>query len=72
MRLIGHVILGLVTSALQRRVLRKKLHALGIRWQRRPEKRWVANQLANKQAVQLLLKYLMTTKVGGREGGVEK
>ncbi len=46
--------------------------ALGIGWQRQPEKRWVANLLANEQAVQPLLKYLMTTEVGGREGGAEK
>ncbi len=51
------------------RVLRKELQALGIGWQRQPEKRWVSNLLANEQAVQPLLKYFMTTEVGGREGG---
>lgn len=28
--------------------------------------------LLNEQAVQPLLKYLMTTEVGGREGGAER
>lgn len=45
---------------------------LGIGWQRRPERRWVANLLANEQAVRPLLKYLMTTKVGCREGEAER
>ena len=56
----------------ERRILRKELQALGIGWQCRPEKRWVANLLGNEQAVQPLLKYLMTTEVGGREGGAER
>ncbi len=56
----------------ERRVLRKELRALGIGWQHRPEKIWVANPLANEQAVQPLLKYLKTTEVGGREGGAER
>ena len=38
---------------------------LGIGWQRRPERRWVANLLAKEQAVRPLR---MTTEVGGREG----
>ena len=41
---------------------------LGIGWQRRPESRWLANLLANEQAVRPLLKYLMATEIGGREG----
>ena len=45
---------------------------LGIGWQRRPERRWVASLLADEQAVRPLLKYLMTTEVGGREGGTER
>ena len=45
---------------------------LGIGWQRRLERRWVANLLANEQAVRPLVKYLMTTEVGGREGRVER
>ena len=56
----------------ERRVLKKELKALGIGWQRRPEKRWVANLLANEKAVQPLLKYLMTTEVRGREVGAER
>ena len=45
---------------------------LGIGWQRRLERRWVANRLANEQAIRPLLKYLMTTEVGGREGRAER
>lgn len=56
----------------ERRVLKKELKAVGIGWQRRAEKRWVANLLANEKAIQPLLKYLMTTEIGGREGGVER
>lgn len=40
----------------------------GIGWQRRPESRWLANLLANEQAVSPLLNYLMATDIGGREG----
>ena len=45
---------------------------LGIGWQRRPERRWVASLLADEQAIRPLLKYLMTTEVGGREGETER
>lgn len=47
--------------------LKKELKALGIGWQRQPEKRWFGNLLAKGKAVQPLLKYLMTTEVDGRE-----
>ncbi len=56
----------------EKRGLKKELKAPGIGWQRQPEERWIANLLANNKAVQPLLKYLMTTEVGGREEGVEK
>lgn len=56
----------------ERRVFRKELYTLGIGWQRQTEKRFVTNLLTNKQAVQPLLKYLITTKVGGQEGRTEK
>ncbi len=36
------------------------------------ERRWVANLLGNERAVQPLLKYLMATEVGSREGGAER
>ncbi len=52
--------------------LKKELQQRGIRWQRRTEKRWLANLLANEQAVTPLLKYLMTTEVGSRGGETEK
>lgn len=46
----------------ERRVLKRELQQLGITWQRRTEKRWLANLLANllanEQAVAPLLKYL--------------
>ncbi len=56
----------------ERRVLKKELQQLGIRWQHRTEKRWLANLLANKQAVAPLLKYLMTTEVGSRDGETDR
>ena len=56
----------------ERRVLKRELRGLGIEWQRRPEKRWLANLLANEQAVEPLHKYLMTTEVGGREGEADR
>ena len=52
----------------ERGVLKRELKVLGIG----PERRWVANLLANEQEVRLLLKYLMATEVGGREGGAER
>ena len=45
---------------------------LGIGWQRRPERRWLVNLLANEQAVGPLFKYLMTTEVGGQEGEADR
>ena len=41
---------------------------LGMGWQRRPESRWLANLLANEEAVRPLLKYFVATEIGGREG----
>lgn len=35
----------------ERRVLRKSLGKAGIQWQRRPEKRWLAELLADKYAI---------------------
>ena len=56
----------------ERRVLRKNLGKAGIQWQRRPEKRWLAELLADKYAVGPLLEFLKHTEVGSREGGAEK
>lgn len=56
----------------ERRVLRKNLGEAGIQWQRRPEKKWLAELLADKYAVGPLLKLLKNTEVGSREGGAEK
>ncbi len=44
----------------------------GIGWQSRPERKWLANLLANEQAVAPLLKYLMTTEVGSRGGETDR
>lgn len=56
----------------ERKVLKKELRELGIGWQARPEMRWLANLLANEQAVKPLLGYLMATEVGGRSVDAEK
>ena len=56
----------------ERRVLRKNLSKVGIQWQRRPEKRWLAELLADRHAVGPLLEFLKNTEVGSREGAVEK
>lgn len=56
----------------ERKVLKKELQQVGIRWQCRTENRWLAKLLANEQAITPLLKYLMTTEVGGRGGEMEK
>ena len=56
----------------ERRVLKKDLDKIGIRWQRRPERKWLAELLANERAVGPLLVYLKDTEVGSREGAVEK
>ena len=56
----------------ERRVLTRDLHRAGIQWQRRPEKKWLAELLANQHAVGPLLKFLKDTEVGCREGEAEK
>ena len=54
------------------RALKRSLDKLGVQWQRRPEKKWLAELLANERAVGPLLVYLKDTKVGSREGALEK
>ncbi len=56
----------------ERRVLRRGLRGAGIQWQRRPEKNWLAELLADKHAVGPLLEFLKDTEVGCREGGAER
>ncbi len=56
----------------ERRVLSRSLGKVGIQWQRRPEKKWLAELLANERAVGPLLVYLQYTEVGSREGAGEK
>ena len=55
----------------ERRDLKKNLDKIGIRWQRRPERKCLAELLANERAVGPLLAYLFDTEVGGREGAAE-
>lgn len=54
-----------------RRVLKEELRAFGIGWQRRPEKRLVAKSTGERASGTTATEYLMTTEVGGREGGAE-
>ena len=56
----------------ERRVLKRSLEKIGIQWQGRLEKKWLAELLANERAVGPLLVYLQDTEVGSREGAVEK
>ena len=52
----------------ERRVLKRNLGKLGIQWQRRPERKWLAELLANERAVGPLLAYLKDTEVGSEKG----
>ncbi len=56
----------------ERRALKKNLKKVGIQWQRRPEKKWLAELLADRYAVGPVLEFLKDTEVGNREGGREK
>ena len=57
----------------ERRALKKNLrNEAGIQWQRRPEKKWLAELLADRHAVGPLLEFLKNTEVGSREGAAEK
>ncbi len=55
----------------ERRALKKNLRKAGIQWQRRPEKRWLTQLLADKHAVGPLLEFLKNTEVGNR-GAAER
>ena len=57
---------------IERQILKKSLDKAGIHWQRQPEKKWLAELLANTYAVGSLLEFLKNTKVGSREGTAEK
>ena len=56
----------------ERRALKKNLKEVGIQWQRRPEKKWLAELLADRHAVGPVLEFLKCTEVGNREGGKER
>ncbi len=45
---------------------------MGINWQRRPEIKWLANLLANKQALLPSFDFLRGIEVGSREGATER
>ncbi len=53
-------------------VHRKNLGKVGIQWQRRPEKRWLAELLADRHAVGPVLEFLRNNEVGSRDGGAER
>ncbi len=55
-----------------RQVLRWGLRRAGIQWQRRPEKKWLAELLADKHVVGPLLEFLKDIEVGCREGRAER
>lgn len=52
--------------------MKRSLDKIGIQWQSRPEKKLLAELLANKRAVGPFLVYLQDTEVGSREGAVEE
>ena len=51
--------------------MRRGLQRAGIQWQRRSDKKWLAELLANNYALGPLLKFLKDTEVGCREGAAE-
>ena len=56
----------------ERRILKESLGKAGVQWQRRPEKKWLAELLANTYAVGPLLEFLKNSEVGSREGTAER
>ena len=56
----------------ERRKLSRELGQLDIRWQPRPEKRWLGNLLANERAVGPILQFLRNTELGSRDGTRER
>lgn len=66
-----HLYINCRSRRSERRVLKRNLDKIGIRWQRRPEKKRLAELLANQRAIGPLLLYLKDTGVGDREGAIE-
>ena len=56
----------------ERRILKESLGKAGVQWQRRPEKKWLAELLANTYAVGPLLEFLKNTEVGSRESTADR
>ena len=48
--------------------MKRSLDKVGIQWQRRPEKKWLAELLANERAIGPLLVCLKDTEVGSVMG----
>ena len=59
------------TSALRPPFSTLLLEKIGIQWQRRPERKWLGELLANERAVGPLLEYLKDTEVGTTKGAAE-
>lgn len=51
--------------------LKKDMHKIGIQWQKRLKKKWLAELLVNERAVGPLQSYLKNTKVGSRDRAAE-
>ena len=49
----------------------KKLGKIGVWWQTRQEKKWLAELLANERAMAPLLVYLKDIEVGSRKRATE-
>ena len=56
----------------ERRKLSRELGQHGISWQPRPERGWLSSLLANERAIGPVLKFLIDTEVGSREGARER
>ncbi len=54
------------------RTLRKNLRKAGVEGQKRPEKRWLAQLLADRHVVGSLLEFLENTKIRSRRGVAER
>lgn len=48
------------------------LGQLGIRWQPRPERRWLGNLWVNERAIRPILQFLGDTEVGSRDSTRER
>ncbi len=56
----------------ERRKLSRELSRLGIKWQLRPERRWLSRLLANDRAIGPVLEFLKSIEVSSRTGARER